>query len=723
MFRLFQNLYQRGSKSRTVLVSRPAARLANRPGTRPRRYLPSIEPLEDRRLLSTLTVNTRADENVRDDVLSLREAILVANGDLPVLSLTAAEQAQIRGPINSGGQNTIAFNIFGGLQTIMVGSTGLGALPAVTNPLIIDGYTQPGAAPATASADASLRIELDGSMLQAGSGIHLRAGNSVVRGLAIKQFRFGAGIMVSNQGGNHITGNYLGTDSTGTLALPNLFGMEVLSDNNTIGGDTPTDRNVIATGGTGASAIEVWGSGNFVQGNFIGTDHSGTRALNTGSGADGVRLRSTQAQHNFIGGSYPGQGNVISGNSGRGVSLSLGASNNSVLGNLIGTDATDRFAVGNGEGVFVDGNSNRIGGPYPGEGNVVSGNFTGVFIDGTMSSSGNLVQGNFIGTDRSGTERLPNQLAGVVVGGGGHGDFATNNLIGGLTAAEGNVIAFNTGPGVFVGTNIDGRGHTGNAILSNSIFGNGGLGIDLSNDPNNPGLHGEPPAHNHPGSYPTFGNNLQNYPVLTRAVYANGRLTVQGTLFGTPSRPGSPLFTNTYLIQVFASTAADPSGYGQGQQFLGSTTVQTDTLGNASFNVTLNTSVPVPAFLIATATSMVLDGTSPFNPRLPRDTSEFSAAVRVSQVVAFNLTYFASSGGTLTVNAASGLVGSNQYTNATAHLVHRIAGLTLNADGSFVFHAPRGFRNGHITFQYYLTGPDGTSNTAWVTIYIEGPRF
>ena len=86
------------------------------------------------------------------------------------------------------------------------------------------------------------------------------------------------------------------------------------------------------------------------------------------------------------------------------------------------------------------------------------------------------MQGNLIGTDPTGTLSLGNSGPGVGVGEG-----SSNNTIGGTTAGAGNVIAFNEGDGVVVGRNAT-DASTGNAILSNAIYGNAGLGIDLGYD-------------------------------------------------------------------------------------------------------------------------------------------------------------------------------------------------------------------------------------------------
>src|SRR6267142_6504943 len=129
-----------------------------RGGRRLRRLF--VEPLEDRALLAAvITVNSVADADARDTVLSLREAILINNRTLSLASLTAEEQAQVVGTPDAVSTDTISFNIAGsGVQTIRPTS----ALPTITDPVVIDGYTQPGAGPNTLAEgdDATLLIEL-----------------------------------------------------------------------------------------------------------------------------------------------------------------------------------------------------------------------------------------------------------------------------------------------------------------------------------------------------------------------------------------------------------------------------------------------------------------------------------------------------------------------------------------------------------------------------------
>jgi len=148
---------------------------------------------------------------------SLRQAILDANAN--------------------PGADTIVFNIPGsGLHTITPSTT----LPTISDPVTIDGSTQPGFT-------GSPIIELNGS--QAGAnvdGLRITAGSSVVSGLVINRFS-SDGMELSGNGGNIVKGCFIGTDATGTVDLGNAFrGLNTASSNNTIGGTAAAARNVIS---------------------------------------------------------------------------------------------------------------------------------------------------------------------------------------------------------------------------------------------------------------------------------------------------------------------------------------------------------------------------------------------------------------------------------------------------------------------------------------------
>src|SRR5208337_4252291 len=228
-----------------------------------------------------------------------------------------------------------------------------------------------------------------------------------------------------------------------------------------------------------------------------------------------------------------------------------------------------------------------------------------VTID-SAGTTGNLVQGNYIGTDITGLARLGNETVGIIIS-----TMASQNTIGGITADLGNKIAFHRLAGVEVDSG------TGNSILSNSIWANGRLGIDLV-------APGDPPSGVTPNPVPpnpvrSGPNNLQAYPVLSYAT-SNGTLThIHGTLYSQPS--------TTFLIQFFTNPAADPSGYGQGQYRFGSIQVTTDATGNVVFDATLTAPFPAGMWLSATATNMTSGDTSEFAKDISQSPAlEFSAA-------------------------------------------------------------------------------------------------
>ncbi|HEY1381893.1 MAG TPA: LamG-like jellyroll fold domain-containing protein, partial [Gemmataceae bacterium] len=184
--------------------------------------------------VNRFTVNTTLDAVADDGLLSLREALTNAN--------------------SHAGTDAIAFNIpGGGVQTIQPAS----ALPTVTDPVVIDGYTQPGSAPNTLATggNAALLIELNGAGAGAGvRGLTITGGGSTVRGLVINRFD-GAGILVQTGGGNVIAGNYVGTDAAGAAALGNGAQGVVLNgaSGNTVGGTDPGARNVISGNAQGVT--------------------------------------------------------------------------------------------------------------------------------------------------------------------------------------------------------------------------------------------------------------------------------------------------------------------------------------------------------------------------------------------------------------------------------------------------------------------------------------
>jgi hypothetical protein len=267
------------------------------------------------------------------------------------------------------------------------------------------------------------------------------------------------------------------------------------------------------------------------------------------------------------------------------VNLEPPATDNQVLGNIIGLHATGIAELGNSTGVYVKGPGNRIG--LPGAGNVISGNTNnGITISGA-NAIGNVVQANRIGTGPDGVTDRGNNQVGVWVRQG------FDNTIGGEDADEGNIIAFNGYYGVFVDAG------NGNAILGNSIFDNDYWGIDLA--PYGVDVNDAGDA--------DFGpNRTQNYPVLTAVTLGVSTTEIEGVLDSTPD--------TTFRLELFGSPTCDPSGFGEGETFLGWAEVVTDSNGHADIAVTLPFATGAD-FVTATVTSD------------DDDTSEFSPCVEV----------------------------------------------------------------------------------------------
>lgn len=542
---------------------------------------------------ATFTVNSIADPGTggcNAAECTLREAIAEANS-------------------NPNNADTVAFSIPGpGPHTIVP----LTPLPNVTRSVTIDGTTEPGYA-------GTPLIELNGTAAGAfADGLRLVGvgtnGNSTVKGLAINRFG-GRGIDVPSNG-NLIQATFVGTNVTGTAPLGNGTGVEVGGASNTIGGTTAAARNVIS--GNRGEGLRISGSGatgNVVQGNYIGLDATGALPLGNGAGARGILINSAGA--NTIGGTAAGARNVVSAN-GLGIWIVQGTGGNRIEGNYIGTDASGTADLGNSQGIVIQASPNNVvGGTTAAARNIISGNNgAGVQIQST-GATGNLVQGNFIGTDASGSLPLGNSGDGVsFVDQGSPSGPPIGNAVGGTAAGAGNTIAFNGNRGVAVNAGRQ------NAILGNSIHSNTLLGIDL-------GSLG--PTPNDPGDGDSGPNDLQNFPAITQVTGSS----VSGTL---NSRPNT-----TYRIEVFSSPACDPSGFGEGQRFLGATSVTTDASGNASF--TFAATIGASDFVTATATD-------PTN-----NTSEFSACARRAT---------APTTLTLSPKADSNPVGTSHTVTATA---------------------------------------------------------
>jgi Bacterial Ig-like domain (group 3) len=608
-----------------------------------RRQRLSVDVLEDRQLLATITVNTAGDTTAGAS-LSLRQAIEISDGTLSVSSLSAQEQAQVSGAV--GATNTIDFNIPTTDQgydattkvwTIAVKS----ALPAIsTNAAIIDGYTQPGASPNTlAQADnAVLKIAINGGGEGTMDGLTIAQEGSRVSGLDIENFLgdfytnnisdegYGYGIVVTAAGNVQVAGCFIGTDWTGEIAVPNANGVEIETSSNLIGGPNVGDRNVISGNGPFGyglyfpspeqNPLGILPTGNLVENNFIGLDAAGAKALanasvgvedygsaNTyggttaglgnvisGNGAGGITANgSVTVEGNFIGtnatgtvalgngsigigindASYPAAtvaitttitDNVVSGNVAGGISLGEGLPSSSVYtisNNRIGTNAAGTAALGNAElgdgwgGLLLDGVENATV-----LNNLISGNQSPGIVLNELGTDveHNVFQGNKIGSDITGLVALGNDDTGVVLSG------SVGTTFGGTGPGQGNLVAFNNGYGI----EQDGGAQT--PLIDNSIFGNADAGI--------------------------VSNQLVAAPVLTFTPGSGNSGTLSGTLIGTPGA--------SYVVEIFSNPTVPTVGKEQGKTFIQDVVVVPTDSGSGAFSLTL----PVGIYT-ATATDAI----------------------------------------------------------------------------------------------------------------------
>jgi hypothetical protein len=629
------------------------------------------------------------------------------------------------------------------LSQSVPGSGNDAALPNVFAPVTIDGYTQPGASPNTLPGgdNAVILIRVEGSMATTpgGEGFQIFEVPATIRGFDIAEWAdpdyvsdpgYAVGAIAIDMEGvaGFAEGNFLGTSAQGTFATTVMYGSDATPSSNeagvfvgngpllgtsalgnVVGGTTPQARNLISynlgdgvlvypegtltqiqgnfigTDNTGTQGLQngvdgvlivylvvVGGAqpgagnvisesadfninvngtygptGNLIQGNFIGTDVTGTKAIGGGGVDINLNQTSSTSANSTVGGTTPAARNVISGNRFAGVTLDS-AFNNLVAGNYIGVDVSGTKALPNkgggissGDAELIDSSTgkphfpifpaalNIIGGAVAGASNVISGNTTdGISIAGSFYTDaystyqGNTILGNLIGTDAGGTSSVPNTGNGVhfitatVANDPNYGTLApTLNVIGGTEAGMANVISNNGGDGVLmeagtlnktVGNTIHNNKGAGVHLLAaadddlisrNSIFGNGALGIQLGS--------GGPNINTACQATITGANNQQNAPVMTAgtgstflsatATDPNGNtsqfsntVNVSGSQF-TAIGTFNGLPNTAFTIEYFSSPSADASGYGQGDTYLGSSTVTSTSNCSAPINNPINT--------------------------------------------------------------------------------------------------------------------------------------
>jgi CSLREA domain-containing protein len=456
------------------------------------------------------------------------------------------------------GADTINFNIPGsGVQNILLNSK----LPTLTDGgTTINGYSQPGSAPNTAALadNAVIKIQIQGGGSSNFDGLSITSANNTIRGLALYNLQRPFWIYGTGASNNVVVGCFVGTNAAGTYGSPTLalyahgFHVEQGAHGNYIGRANLADRNVIS--GNARSGVGLWHErtdNNVVMNNIVGLNPAGTGKIpNRKHGLD----INFGAAYNTYGGTAQYQHNVSSGNddSGQELSHTTGTTQNKVIGNYYGTDLTGNNSpswAGNlGRGIMIEDGAtgNQV------TDNVIGGNGRAGLEVYDSHTFGNVVARNRIGISLNGNP-IPNAVGMWIKGNG-------------LDVGPGNIIAYNTN----VGIKVEGDDADNNTITRNSIFGNGGLGIDLF-----------PRGVNLNNQYPHTGpNQALNFPVLNSA---------------TPT-----LVTGTACagctVEVFIADSG-AGAYGEGKTFVGSATAS----GTGAFSVSVS-GVTTGKYVTATAT-------------------------------------------------------------------------------------------------------------------------
>jgi CSLREA domain-containing protein len=428
----------------------------------------------------TFTVNTTADTDdgaCNPAQCTLREALNAAN--------------------QNAGSDTINFQIDSGVQTITLASP----LPAVADPVTIDGTTQPGFAgtPVVVISAENLPLGEDADS----AVLTFTASNSVVRGLVINHAPdftpFPANFMhFLGSSGNIVEGNYLGTDATGAIVESedenevNAGDIKIAGGvGNLIGGTTASARNLLL------GFVTIRNSqANLVRGNYLGVNPTGTAPLTTvRGGTGGVRIEvsfgaSGPTGNNVVGGTTAGAANVVH----YGIFVSATeSSGNLIQGNFVGVNASGTATLSGAVftgGVQIAGASNTVGGTSVAARNIISGQIVGIGVGGAL----NLIQGNYVGIDVTGSTAIPNDdlgerpYVGILI------SDAERNTIGGTVAGARNVVSGGRGAGIairgFPSMDNSSGGARGNAIQGNYVgtnaagtakLPNQGDGIEITN--------------------------------------------------------------------------------------------------------------------------------------------------------------------------------------------------------------------------------------------------
>ncbi|MEG4971914.1 DUF4347 domain-containing protein, partial [Microcoleus sp. K4-B3] len=484
--------------------------------------------------------------------------------------------------------------------------------------------------------------------------------------------------------------------------------------------------------GSGIFILGNTATGNSVLGNYIGTDSNGTADL--GNGGSGVVV--DNAPGNTIGGTAAGDRNIISGNDAFGVLINAaGATGNTVLGNIIGTNAAGTAALPNTlTGVQISGGSNNIvGGTTVAERNLISGNGSaGVFIDGA-TATGNTVLGNFIGTDINGTADLGNVGFGVAI------QNAPGNTIGGNTAGARNIISGNNAFGVviqntpatsnaatgnrvvgnFIGTDVNGTADLGNTLTGvlvqdaasntiggtaagdrNIISGNDGFGVQI--------LNANATLNSVLGNY--IGTNAAGTAALPNIIGVVVDNAPSNTIGGSAAGAGNIISGNSSLsaglgVQITGISATGNTLRGN---FIGVAANGTSPLGNSSIGVQIT----------AAATNNAIGGTAAGEGNIIANNGNIGVAVASGTGNSIqNNSIFANLGigidlsnnGITANDAGDADTGANNLQNTPVLTTATASAGSVTVAGSF-----NSTPNTNFTLQFFANTPPGTQGQTFI---------
>ena len=509
------------------------------------------------------------------------------------------------------------------------------SLPAITDDaVVLDATTQTTYATGQGYLinDLGPEVELVGTTA-GGIGLQVSASTVEIRGFVVN--RFATGVAITGGSASTIAGNYIGTAADGVTGAVGNTTQGVLIDqspNNVIGGTAGADRNVISGNRQRGIAVDDWSDGAAVT-------SGGTQIINNYIGVDRTGFATVP---------YDGVPQY----------QQIGIYLLNTSGTIIGTPAT---------------------------GNVISGNpWYGIYVWGP-DGTGNVIQNNIIGLDRAESGSIPNGTESTTRSGVYLSNTA-GNLVGGAGAGEGNTIATNG----YFGVVVHGASAADNAILGNTIYGNGDLGIELNLD----GV-----TANDVGDADTGPNDLLNYPEITTAYETGGTVTVEFNL-DVPA--------GNYRVEFFTNpSGADGSGNGEGESLVSSVVVTAGTGLSHTF------SGAEGDVITATATHDLGGGSY-------GDTSEFSAAFTVVGVVPIANDDSATTAEDTAV--IIDVVANDTDPNGDTLMVDTLGtasngSVVDNGDGTVTYTPNLNF-NGSDSFTYSATDGTNTSNNATVTVTV-----